>query len=109
MRPLAPRISRGLSISGAGFQPAMRNSYGRLEACPTLILPDLQPSLGDRVRHDSVVAGAAAMLGDVESAADAIAIADFAEVDQRVGVGERVPFAERFGDQVVEHRLVRCV
>ena len=52
-------------------------------------MPSLSQSaapLVNPILHNPLVARAAAVLGDVEAAAEAIAVADLAHVDQRVGV-----------------------
>ena len=61
--------------------------------------------VGDPIRDDVVAARAAAMLGHVEGAPHAPGLASAAHQDDRVGVGEDVPLADRLRDQVVEESL----
>src|SRR5205809_602990 len=58
---------------------------------------------------DRVGAGAAAVLGDVEGAAESAGFPGPAEEDDRVGVGEDVPLVDRQRQQVVEHDMGRRV
>ena len=61
------------------------------------------------VGDDFVGAGAAAVLANDHRAAEAGALAEFSQVDHRVGVGQQVAFVQRPLDQAVQRRLVRRV
>ena len=63
---------------------------------------DSRPRSVSRYGPDLVAAGAAAVLGDVEGPAQPALLAGPAHQDDRIGVREDIPLADRLGDQVVE-------
>lgn len=45
------------------------------------------------------------MLRDMQTPTNAISVADFTHVDQRIGVAEHVAFIQRAANEIVEHDL----
>ena len=70
---------------------------------------NIEPFFSDPVGQDLLAAGAAAVLDHREGPAQPAVVARAAHQDDRVGVGEDVPLADRLRQQLVEHDLRRGV